>query len=139
MVTVASTIKGENTSGGNHQGHAFCKLPIKPKAPARKPMGIEPASPMKTRAGAKLKKRKLRAAPDTTMLENAMLLAPLALAAIAYPIKPIAVMPPDTPSAPSMKLYRFITHMSAKISNPHPKMFPNAWELKVGCHIARTL
>lgn len=62
-VTVASTINGENTSNGNHQGQIFVEMPYRPSVAARNPSGIEPASPIKTLAGEKLKNRKPSAAP----------------------------------------------------------------------------
>jgi len=50
-------MKGEKIIRGNHQGHAASATPANPSAPARKPSGIEPASPMNTRAGGKFHAR----------------------------------------------------------------------------------
>ncbi len=60
-VTLASTTNGEKTSSGNHSGQWPACHPARPIAPLRNPYVTEPASPMKTRAGWKLKSRKAAA------------------------------------------------------------------------------
>src|SRR4030095_15615781 len=101
-------MKGANTTKGNHSGQSFCSQPETPNAPARKPKGIDPASPMKILAGGKLNKRKAAEAAAIDHASRANSLLPASQAASPYVPKPMTAMPPASPSEPSMKLYRFV-------------------------------
>src|SRR6185312_16502488 len=116
-VADASTMKGEKTSSGNHAGQAPAANPAQPSAPARNPSGIEPTSPRNTRAGGKLYARKPAAADAIARLAAATAGAPARPAATAYAENPIIAMPPASPSAPSMKLKRFVIQAMASATS----------------------
>src|SRR4051812_41465797 len=109
-------MNGEKTNTGNHGGHTWCAMPIHPMAAARKPSGIDPASPMKRRAGGKFSRRKPTDADDTTAAHQPNGGSTFHQAQAKAP-KPIAAMPPASPSAPSMKLKRLVDHTIASAPN----------------------
>src|SRR5262245_10069610 len=109
-VSVASTMKGENTATGNHQGQSPSRQPASDKAAARNPIGTEPASPMKSRAGGKLKSRNAAPAAATIAHSAASAASPPTQAPAPRHENPITVIPPASPSEPSMKLYRLVVH-----------------------------
>src|SRR4051794_20569088 len=106
-VTVASTVNGPNTTSGNQSGHRPARHPTTPNAAARKPSGMDPASPMNTRAGGKLDNRNAAAAPQTASAAAASN-GCVPAAATAYAPNPINAMPPASPSEPSMKLNKLV-------------------------------
>src|SRR5262245_19359929 len=97
-------MNGENTSTGNQSGQWPARQPRIPSAAARKPIGIEPASPMKTLAGGKLNTRNAAAAAAMLAATTTNTASPASHAASAYAPKPNKAMPPASPSEPSMKL-----------------------------------
>ena len=72
-----------------------------------KPSSIDPESPMKTRAGWKLKTRKAAQAPARAAAMIAGSARPREAARMAKVVAPRPVMPAARPSIPSMKLIMF--------------------------------
>src|SRR5712664_204960 len=103
-------MKGAKTAAGNQRGQSPSRQPERDKAAARKPIGTEPASPMKSRAGGKLNGRNAAPAAATMAHSISKASSPLIQAPAARNVKPVTVMPPASPSEPSMKLYRFVIH-----------------------------
>src|SRR5260221_7446882 len=103
-VTVAATIKGEKTTAGNHSGQFPSRHPERDSTDARKPIGTDPASPMKSRAGEKLKRRNAAPAAATMAQSMSSASSPLIQDPMPRNEKPITVIPPASPSEPSMKL-----------------------------------
>src|SRR6266704_2115349 len=97
-------MKGEKTTAGNQSGQSPSRHPARDKAAVRKPIGTEPASPMKSRAGGKLKSRNAAPAAATMAQPISKASSPLIQAPIPRNEKPNAVIPPASPSEPSMKL-----------------------------------
>src|SRR5882724_878186 len=97
-------MKGEKTATGNQNGQSPSRQPERDKTAARKPIGTDPASPMKSRAGGKLKRR--NTAPEAATMAHSISRAssPLIQAPAPRNMKPVTVMPPASPSEPSMKL-----------------------------------
>src|SRR5260370_41198319 len=71
---------------------------------------MEPLSPRNMRAGWKFTARKAAAAAAIEKLTEASQPTPAKLAPKPYAEKPMTVIPPASPSEPSMKLYRFTIH-----------------------------
>src|SRR4030042_1060865 len=103
-------------SSGTSNGHTCCIAPAMPNDAARNPSGIDPASPMNTRAGGKLKRRNARADAAIAAQNAASPGASPSIAASASAPKPIAAMPPANPSVPSMKLYRVVIQTTARVA-----------------------
>src|SRR5258705_1509206 len=97
-------MKGAKTAAGNQSGQSPSRQPERDKAAARNPIGTDPASPMKSRAGGKLNGR--NAAPAAATMAHSIRRAssPLIHAPAPRNAKPTTVMPPASPSEPSLKL-----------------------------------
>ena len=80
-----------------------------------KPSSIDPASPMKTRAGWKLKTRKATQAPASDAAMMAGSARPSEAARIAKVVAPSPVMPAASPSIPSVKLIMFTSATNQRI------------------------
>src|SRR5207247_5669745 len=103
-------MKGANTAAGNHRGQSPSRQPERDRTAPRKPIGMDPASPMKTRAGGKLNGRNAAPAAATMAHSISRASSPLIQAPAPRNANPATVMPPESPSEPSMKLQRLIIH-----------------------------
>src|SRR5438876_9831964 len=97
-------MKGANTAPGNQSGQSPSRQPDTDKRAARKPIGTEPASPMKSRAGGKLNGRNAAPAAATMAHSISRASSPLIQAPVPRNEKPNTVIPPASPSEPSIKL-----------------------------------
>src|ERR1041384_69894 len=97
-------MKGANTAPGNQSGQSRAPQHDRDKRAARKPIGTDQASPMKSRAGGKLNGRNAAPAAATMAHSISRASSPLIQAPAPRNAKPATVMPPASPSEPSMKL-----------------------------------
>src|SRR5260370_41315457 len=103
-------MKGAKTAAGNQSGQSPSRQPESDRAAARKPIGMEPASPMKSRAGGKLNGGNAAPAAATMAHSISRASSPLIQAPTPRNAKPATVMPPASPAEPSVEVYGAGTH-----------------------------
>src|SRR5258708_31070866 len=97
-------MRGAKPAAGNQNGQSPSRQPERDRTAARKPIGTDPASPMKIRAGGKLNSRNAAPAAATMAHSISRASSPLIQAPAPRNAKPATVIPPTSPSEPAIKL-----------------------------------
>src|SRR5258708_34735533 len=97
-------MKGAKTAAGNQSGQSPSRQPERDKTAARKPIGTDPASPMKSRTGGKLNGRNAAPAAATMAHSISKGSSPLIHAPAPRDANPVTVIAAASPSEPSTTL-----------------------------------